>query len=164
MKKTVFNKMKKLLVMGLAAVMMMGLAGCGGSQADVTVDPVALADDMKTAVTFQDQLSEVEISKVLTLYGIDSEIVDSGKAYLSTNATAEEIAVIQAKSSEDAVTVQTAVQNRVASQLQSFESYNANEVPKLENPFIETVGNCVILCVCDDKAEAQAVLDDYLSK
>lgn len=164
MKKMVFEKMKKLLVMGLAAAMMMGLAGCGSSQPDVTIDPAALADDMKAAVTFQDQLSEVEINKVLTLYGIDSEIVDSGKAYLSTNATAEEIAVIQAKTAEDAVTVQTAMQNRVASQLQSFESYNADEVPKLENPFMETVGSCVILCVCDDKAEAQAVLDDYISK
>ena len=58
-------------------------------------------------------------------------------------------------------TIKTAVQNRVAAQLQSFQSYNANEVPKLENPVIETAGNCVILCVSDDKGEAEAVIDTY---
>lgn len=159
--KKMWKKMKKTVAAGLAAVMVLGLAGCGNSNSDIDIDPVALADDMKASVTFQDQLSEVELDKVLSLYGIDSGIVDSGKAYLSTNATAEEIAVIKAKTAEDVDTVKTAVQNRVASQLQSFESYNANEVPKLENPVIETAGTCVILCVCDDKGEAEAVIDSY---
>lgn len=164
MKKTGLQGVKGLVTLGLAVIMMMGLAGCGSKQTDVVIDPVALADDMKASVTFQDQLSEVEMDKVLTLYGIDAGLVDTGKAYLSTNATAEEIAVIKAKTADDAETILTAVQNRVASQLQSFESYNANEVPKLENPFVEMVGDCVILCVCDDTQEAQAVLDSYTSK
>lgn len=159
--KMMWKKMKKAVVAGLAAMMVLGLAGCGNGNADVDIDPVALADDMKASVTFQDQLSEVALDKVLALYGIDAEIVDSGKAYLSTNATAEEIAVIKAKTAEDVDTIKTAVQNRVAAQLQSFQSYNANEVPKLENPVIETAGNCVILCVCDDKGEAEAVIDTY---
>ncbi len=159
--KMMWKKMKKAVVAGLAAMMVIGLAGCGNGNADVDIDPVALADDMKASVTFQDQLSEVALDKVLALYGIDAEIVDSGKAYLSTNATAEEIAVIKAKTAEDVDTIKTAVQNRVAAQLQSFQSYNANEVPKLENPVIETAGNCVILCVCDDKGEAEAVIDTY---
>lgn len=159
--KMMWKKMKKAVVAGLAAMMVLGLAGCGNGNADVDIDPGALADDMKASVTFQDQLSEVALDKVLALYGIDAEIVDSGKAYLSTNATAEEIAVIKAKTAEDVDTIKTAVQNRVAAQLQSFQSYNANEVPKLENPVIETAGNCVILCVCDDKGEAEAVIDTY---
>ena len=56
--KMMWKKMKKAVVAGLAAMMVLGLAGCGNGNADVDIDPVALADDMKASVTFQDQLSE----------------------------------------------------------------------------------------------------------
>ena len=59
--KMMWKKMKKTVAAGLAAVMVLGLAGCGNSNSDIDIDPVALADDMKASVTFQDQLSEVEL-------------------------------------------------------------------------------------------------------
>lgn len=134
------------------------LTGCG-NQTTVTVDTAALADRLCSEVTWNDQLGEVELSKALGVYGIQEDAVASGKVYMGTNATAEEIAVLEAVSEDRVADLEAGVQARVEAQLESFESYNAAEVPKLENPLIETRGNYVILCVCDDTAEAEAVIE-----
>lgn len=156
--------MKKLMgiisVLGLAILM---LAGCGGKE-EKTIDPAALADDLYSGVTWKDQLGEVELNKALTVYGISSDAVSTGKVYMGTNATAEEIAVFEASSPEQAAVIEEGVKSRVEAQLTSFQSYNAAEVVKLENPLIQTKGSYVILCVCDDKAEAEAIVNACFSE
>ena len=150
---------KKLFAMMLMCSLMIAImCGCGAE--NVTIDTGALADDIYAGVTWQDQIGEVDLSKALSLYGISSDAVSSGKVYISTNATAEEIAVLEASSSDNAGTIKSAVEARVASQKASFESYNAAEVPKLENPLIVTKGNYVIMVVCDNVSEAQTIIDD----
>lgn len=147
--------LKLMTVFGLSVAL---LTGCGGS-AVKTIDTAALADDLYAGVSWKDQLDEVDLNKALTLYGISSDSVASGKVYMGTNATAEEVAVLEAASAEQVSVIEDGIEARVASQLTSFQSYNAEEVPKLENPYIQTKGNYVILCVCDDTAEAEAVVN-----
>ena len=123
-----------------------------------------MADDLQAGVTWKDQLSEIELSKALNLYGISEDAVASGKVYMGTNATAEEVAVLEAASADQVEEVEAGIQARVAAQLTSFESYNASEVPKLEDPVIVTKGNYVILCVCDDTKEAQDIIDNCFAQ
>ncbi len=159
MKKSIGKRIFGVLLM--CAMVMTMLAGCGGS-ANVTIDTAELADDIYAGVTWQDQISEVDLSKALSLYGIDSDAVTSGKVYISTNATAEEIAVLEVSSTGDVTVddVKTCVEGRVESQKASFESYNAAEVPKLENALIYVKGQYVILVVCDDVSEAETVIEE----
>lgn len=151
--------MKKLLrliaVLGLTIVL---LTGCSGN-AVKTIDTAGLADDLYAGVTWKDQLGEIDLSRALTVYGINADAVSTGKVYMGTNATAEEIAVLEAASPEQVSAIEDGVNARVEAQLASFQSYNAAEVVKLENPYIQTKGNYVILCVCDDKSEAEAIVE-----
>ncbi len=139
------------------------LAGCGTDTA-VSIDTGILADDLYSGVTWKDQLGEIELNKALSLYGISPDAVASGKVYMGTNATAEEIAVLEAASADQVTVIQEGMEARVEAQLASFQSYNAQEVPKLENPVLETKGNYVILCVCDDKAEAEKIINESTGK
>lgn len=151
---------KRLVGILLVCCMAIGmLAGCGSST-EVVIDTEALADNIYAGVTWQDQIGEVSLSKALSLYGISSDSVVSGKVYISTNATAEEIAVLEASSSEQADELQEGLEARVEAQKSSFESYNAAEVPKLEQALIYKNGKYVVLVVCDDVSEAQAIVDD----
>lgn len=153
---------KKLLGILLVCTMMVAmLTGCGDS-ANVTIDTGGLADDIYAGVTWQDQIGEVDLDKALSLYGISSDAVVSGKVYISTNATAEEIAVLEVSSEDNDIVneVKTRVEGRVESQKASFESYNAAEVPKLENALIYVKGRYVILVVCDDVSQAEAIIDE----
>lgn len=159
------RKMSKKLfgIMMVCSMLVLMLAGCGGGSAAVTVDTSKLADDIYAGVTWQDQIGEVDLSKALALYGIDSGAVASGKVYISTNATAEEIAVLEASSADQTAAIKSGLEARVEAQKASFESYNAAEVPKLENAYIKTNGNYVILVVCDTVAEAEAVVNNAFS-
>lgn len=150
------KKILKLTMILTFAVIL--LAGCSGADNKV-IDTVALADDLYSGVTWKDQLGEIDLNKALTLYGISSDAVVSGKVYMGTNATAEEIAVLEAASADQVTVLKDGVEARVEAQLASFQSYNAAEVPKLENPVIVTKGNYVILCICDNNTEAQEIID-----
>lgn len=147
--------MKIIAVLSCAVVL---LTGCGGNEVKA-IDTAGLADDLYSSVTWKDQLAEVDLSKALTVYGISAEAVSNGKVYMGTNATAEEIAVLEAASPEQVAAIEAGIEARVEAQLTSFQSYNAAEVVKLENPLIQTKGNYVILCVCDDKSEAESIVD-----
>lgn len=160
------NMKKKWLGILMVCTMLAAmLSGCGGS-ANVTIDTGVLADDIYAGVTWQDQIGEVDLDKALNLYGISSDAVASGKVYISTNATAEEIAVLEASSADDTAVneLKTWIEGRVESQKASFESYNAAEVPKLENALIYVNGKYVILVVCDDVSEAEAIIDDAFAE
>lgn len=151
-------KKKLMKLTAILSLMVVLLTGCGGNEAK-TIDTAALADDLYSGVTWKDQLGEIDLNKALTLYGISADTVVNGKVYMGTNATAEEIAVLEAASAEQVSELEAGVEARVEAQLTSFQSYNAAEVTKLENPLIQTKGNYVILCICDDKSEAEAIVE-----
>lgn len=147
---------KRILLTGLAAVGLIGLlAGCA-QEKPVTLDVPAAADTLFGALTFQDTLAQADESRVEMLYGIDPADLTAQKVYVSTGATAEEIAVFEAKDADAVARVKTAAEQRIADQKESYQDYNPQELTKLGDPVIETRGNYVILAVCDD---AQAARD-----
>lgn len=151
-----FTTIKRLLLTGLAAVGLIGLlAGCA-QEDPVTLDVPAAADSLKNSLTFQDAIAPADESRVEMLYGIDPADLTAQKVYVSTGATAEEIAVFEAKDTDAAGRVKAAAEQRIADQKESFQDYNPKELTKLGDPVIETQGNYVILVVCDD---AQAARD-----
>lgn len=154
----------KMLALTAALTLMISiLTACSGNAA-VTIDTGALADNLHSQVTWKDQLGEIELDKALSLYGISADAVASGKVYMGTNATAEEIAVLEAASADQVAAVKAGLEARIEAQLTSFQSYNAAEVPKLEDPVLQTKGNYVILCVCDNKTEAENVINESTEK
>lgn len=160
------KKTMKIMKRAIALTMLLGmtvflLSGC---KAEKVIDTGALADDLYSGVTWKDQLDEIDLNRALTVYGISTDSVASGKVYMGTNATAEEIAVLEATDSAQVADIKAGVEARVEAQLNSFQSYNAAEVPKLENPVIQTRGNYVILCICDNNSEAEEIINNCFTK
>lgn len=151
------NKKIRAIAFGMILIC---VAGCGSRT--TTIDVSSLSKDLQEQVTWKDQLSEISQEKGLTLYGIDSGDVKTASFVLGTNATAEEIAVIEASSSDAVDTIQSAVDARIEAQKASCESYLPNEMDKLNNATIVVESNYVILCVCDTPSEAKTVMDGYI--
>ncbi|HIS67833.1 MAG TPA: DUF4358 domain-containing protein [Candidatus Gallacutalibacter stercoravium] len=149
------------IVTALAALcVMMGAVGCssGENEAQPTASAGEVADRLKNGITFVDQMSEVDLTVALTQYSIDEQDVAQGKVYMSTGATAEEIAVLDATSDEAAQRIYEALQKRVERQREDFEDYVPAELQKLEDPVLEKNGVQVVLCISDDNEAAQALL------
>ena len=96
----------------------------------------------------------------MNIYGLDNTTVVQLKVYVSTGATAEEIAVIETAGGDAVETVKAALEKRVEDQKLAFESYQPREMTKLGDPLIETRGKYVILCLSDDNEAARALIDE----
>ena len=156
--------LRKLLAAALSCALVLVCAACSQQAeqagADVSLDPAALADSLASGLTFQDQLTPLDGDAAMNIYGLDNTSVVQLKVYVSTGATAEEIAVIETAGGDAAETVKAALEKRVEDQKLAFESYQPKEMTKLGDPLIETRGKYVILCLSDDNEAARALIDE----
>ncbi len=137
------------------------LTGCGGGK-ELTVSASELAEKLSQGVGFTDQMSKAENRMFFTLYDVEETIVSDVALYVSTGATAEEVAVITVADSANLPKVEQAVRERVASQKEGFENYVPEELTKLSDPVIRTSGNTVILCVSDHNDKANEIIDGVI--
>ena len=91
-------------------------------------------------------------------YGIDQKDVQQGAAYVSTGATAEEIAVFSCTDDSAAQRVESALKQRVDSQKQSYVDYVPKEMTKLNDAVLIRRGNLVALCISNDNATAKQLI------
>ena len=149
--------MDKRLALPMIALCLL-LTGCGSTNGEEPYD----AQDVQTlleAELFSESLEEVDSSVLYGLYGLDAGLMSSSVAYLSTGATAEEVALFILNDAEDADTVQTACEKRVTDQIPACESYNPAEVTKLEGAVISVRDNTVLLVVGQDPAAVRDAVD-----
>lgn len=169
-----------MMIMTFAAM----LTGCGGEEKDKTtvteskpavteqgslatdndvkeLEVGFVADEILNGGDFKDNLATVDKSIALTrLYNLDETQIAEAAFYTNSNATAEEIAVIRTVNSDYAETVKTAYEARIAEQKEACRDYLPGEMTKLESAVIYTNGNYVVLCISNDNAKAQTIIED----
>ena len=152
--------MKKTVAFLLAIVCLAALlTGCGGSKK--TMEPRAFVDDVLANANFADSLNQLSDDVVAQYYGVDSADYTSAIAYGGTAATAEQIAVFEAKDSAAAERILSALQTFVAEKIEAYKSYGPAAAMSLENAPVKIIGNCVVAVVCADSDSAVKVVDQY---
>ena len=152
--------MKKTVAFLLAIVCLAALlTGCGGSKK--TMEPRAFVDDVLANANFTDSLNQLSDDVVAQYYGVDSADYTSAIAYGGTAATAEQIAVFEAKDSAAAERILSALQTFVAEKVEAYKSYGPAAAMSLENAPVKIIGNCVAAVVCADSDSALKVVDQY---
>ena len=152
--------MKKTVAFLLAIVCLAALlTGCGGSKK--TMEPRAFVDDVLANANFTDSLNQLSDDVVAQYYGVDSADYTSAIAYGGTAATAEQIAVFEAKDSAAAERILSALQTFVAEKVETYKSYGPAAAMSLENAPVKIIGNCVVAVVCADSDSALKVVDQY---
>lgn len=146
--------MKKTIAVILTVVLVLA-SGCAKKDSGLKVDAATAANQLTRSLTFTDQMSPVDDDTALKLFGLDKNLLQKWRAYESTGATAEEVAVFDAKDSDSAQKVKVSVEQRIANQKACFADYQPIEMKKLKEPVLITVGNSVILCVTNDNNAAQ---------
>ena len=152
--------MKKTVAFLLAIVCLAALlTGCGGSKK--TMEPRAFVDDVLANANFTDSLNQLSDDVVAQYYGVDSADYTSAIAYGGTAATAEQIAVFEAKDSAAAERILSALQTFVAEKVEAYKSYGPAAAMSLENAPVKIIGNCVVAVVCADSDSAAKIVDQY---
>ena len=150
--------MKSLLIRLMpAALLCLALTACGGGGAvgQTPYDP----DTAAQALLDSDALDTVDQDTAAALYGIDADTITGSAVYTSLSAGAEEIAVLVLTDEDAAAAALDGLEARVADQKAVLESYQPDEVSKLDSAIVEQRGNSVLLAVAADAEKARAALD-----
>ena len=123
-----------------------------------------LAEALIGGIAFDDQMEEAPDKAFYALYAADpsDESVAGFVLYTSTGATAEEVAVFEARDAESAPAVLEIARARIASQKAEFEDYAPNALAKLNDPVLMRAGRYIILCLSNDNAAAERIIEDFL--
>ena len=117
-----------------------------------------IADKLRNEITYVDSLNTLSDAMIQKIYGIAPEKYTSGRVYIGGVSTAEEIACFDAVDEAAAAEIKTACENRIAAQIKSVESYNPNELPKLQDPVLVVKGNSVLMCLSNDNDKANSII------
>lgn len=153
--------MKKIAIILLAAMVACMMVACGGKEKTYDFAVEDMAKDLREMIEYEDELTQSRDAVFYMIYGIDEGLVKSQSSYFSTNATTEEIAVVECVDKDATETVKKAFEDRVAYQKQTFESYAPEEVDRLDKALIKVMGNYVVLCVTADTDRAIYIIDQY---
>lgn len=154
--------MKKILLILMTAMLAFTMLACGGEKEETHEFAVEdLGKDLREKIEYEDELTQSRDAVFYMIYGIDESIVKSQCSYFSTNATTEEIAVVECVDKDAVAKVKKAFEERVEYQKQTFESYAPEEVDRLEKALITELGNYVVLCVTGDVDRAMFIIDQY---
>ena len=135
-----------------ALVLCLALTACGSKgSGSAGYDPAATAQALLDSGAFTDTLESTEKDTVAMLYGVEANSIVDCACYTSLSAGAEEI--------DSAKAAMEGLEARVADQKAVLESYQPDEVSKLDKAILTQSGNTVVLVVAADADKAQSTLD-----
>lgn len=127
---------------------------------DIKIDIKELASDIIENVEFEDELNEVNEQIARKLYNIDNALNEI--VYVSSGATAEEIAIFEFETKDDCKKAVNKAKTRIEEQKASFKDYMPKEVKKLDNAIILNKNNYLIICVTNNQKGVEEILDKYI--
>ena len=151
---------KTIITFAAAMFAAFSLTACQGGSSKTSIDVSSLADDLNAKTIKSDTLTETSSDMLSTIYFFENGQVSESKAFMSSGATADEICVVKCVDENAAKAVTELFQTRVNNQAKLYESYNADEVGKLDDAIIKSSGSYAVLVVCDDYDEAGDVLKE----
>ena len=176
--------MKKKIVATISLVAMLAVIGCKGEEKEVhdlsinvnevkadskeeaeevkSVDASQIAKDLAEEITYEDQLSSVDLDTAKMFLNLADVEVTESYFYESSGATAEEIVVLVCKDSDSAAKAKVAFEQRVEEQTENFTDYVPKEVPKLKDAVIITSKEYAILSVSGDSSKAKDIIESAL--
>lgn len=151
----------------LVAFLMAACCGCGETDGDSDpykekTDAAVLAEYLYDNITFEDEMTKVDQDLALSLYDLEQDAVTDAVVYMSTGATAEEIAVFTVNGDEEALLVASSIELRIEDQKKGFENYVPEELTKLDNAIITQLDNAVVMIVCNSTEEAETAISSYI--
>ncbi len=150
------NRILRAAALVCSLVMLACFAACTGVEKAETPDPAAaferILGEVKFAAPLEDNSEYAEYMFGELPAGTDVRMHAAGGQY--TDAAI----LFTAPSEADLAAVRTAADAYLGSVKEEFRLYHPEEMPKLENAVIRTLGNSLILVVTEDVETVNAIL------
>ena len=152
--------MKRISITAIvAALLALALCSCGGSSEPVDTD--AMLSELTESGVFIDSFQPQDEVALSTIVKLDTSLFDQFTYAIGTGYTGEEYGAFHCASASDAKTLAEQLQQRVDSLKTSYESYNVDALPRLDNAIIKQQGEYVCIVVAEDYDGARAIVEKY---
>ncbi len=132
------------------------------TSADSSVqEPAALdiADRLLAANVFSEPLELLDPEIAPMVYQLDASLTPTAlRAYRSSGATCEEVAVLDFATETDATAARTGMQAYLATQVEINRNYRPAQISKLEHALLEQQSNVLVMVVANDWSAAAQLL------
>ncbi len=159
--------MTKWTAIAISLLLVISTAACsGGSDLKDGLDLQTLAEDLLTGMAWQDKdLAELP-DQLWDRYidQVDQADLAAHKVIAGGGATAEEIALFQAKDAASASRVETAMKERFEYFRTAFGNYTPEQLVNLEDPVLIRNGNYVLCVISNDNPKAKQIVEAWVAK
>ena len=159
--------MKKTLSLLLVVLMLaLALMGCAKTPDAPSVKDLPAADiyaalEEKHEFPFLMAMDDDVISE---FYGVDlSKLADKAVMMPMMNVKATEVAIFKLNDAADAAAFEEACRNRAESVAANFEFYLEDQYEAAKNPEIKTIGNYVVMIICEIAPDMMATVEATLA-
>ena len=157
--------MKRIICVICALVMAFSLCACGNKSQSIDMHEL-----QKSMVEADKSLPEMKIS------GSWDENAEKAFSYLSdmeynkihgfflayaADGMAYELAVVQLKDKSDAGEMEDSLNEHVQTRVRMYKTYEPEQVQRAENAVVKTVGDCVLLIMCDSPENAETAFKEF---
>ena len=165
--------MKKLLLLVSVLVLSMSLMACGSEEkgndekANDSAKAItgAVADIAKKLVDegkFTDEVVEVENADMINQkLDIDGEKTEEMVCYYGTGDSSNIVYVAKFKEAADASAAKSKLETYLSELKTANESYDPEELGKIDNAILEIDGQYAIMVISDDNDSAKDIIDGF---
>ncbi len=146
--------LKRFVSSLLAAALLAGCSSGGGVSADA-------AGRIVKDLGLTARMDKMDESASDGLFFFDEGTVTSSSLYLANDKSADAVGVFETKDTES---TRKAIKTYLETTKAQNQSYNPEEVFKIDNAVVEDDGKTVIMVVCDDLESAKKIVKDLLKK
>lgn len=138
----------------------MAFVYAGASAKDVPLDDIEEELIKKTDIQEMEKCTARQLKQFM---GIEQSMVDEYIYYKSKEALGvEELLIVKVKNRGKLTSVQTAVENRVSSQIDLFDSYGPKQVKLLKDSIVMKKGSYIFYCTNAYKDKYEEVFKDAI--
>ncbi|MGF6375685.1 hypothetical protein M2140_000734 [Clostridiales Family XIII bacterium PM5-7] len=138
----------------------LSLVYANGNAKDVPMKDIEALLKKNTTIEKMKKCSNRDLMQFMNLDGeqFDSHIYYKGKEALSV----EELLIVKVSDKETLSSIKDQVEQRIESQITTFESYGPEQVAMLDNAIITTKGNYLFYCVSKSPDQFKEVFIDAI--
>jgi uncharacterized protein YihD (DUF1040 family) len=139
---------KAILNVILILFLILSLTACNEKK-EVVIDIETLATEAAAAAEFREEMQELNDDVIVNIYSsLKLSNVEKYKVFVnSTGGKADELAIFEAKSVEQAEAVYNAVKERIDDLKFSFEGYVPEELKHIDNAVLKKEGKYVLFVI-----------------
>lgn len=157
--------MKRIICVICALAMCLSVCACGEK-----TKKIDMYELQKSMVSADKSLPEMKIS------GSWDENAEKAFSYISdmeynkihgfflayaADGMAYELAVVQLKDKSDAGAMEDSLNEHVQTRVRMYKTYEPEQVQRAENAVVKTVGDCVLLIMCDSPENAETAFKEF---